>query len=59
MSDNNFKWRSVDMIAREAWPIYRLYNAEESLQIVHPDCGHVFPTEIREQAYRVFEKVLP
>jgi pimeloyl-ACP methyl ester carboxylesterase len=58
MSDSNFKWRSVDAIAREVWPIYQLYNAEENLQIVHPDCGHVFPPEIREQAYRVFDKVL-
>lgn len=58
LSDSNFKWRSVDSIAREAWPVYRLYNAEENLQIVHPDCGHVFPTEVREQAYRIFDKVL-
>jgi hypothetical protein len=58
LSDGNFQWRSVDAIAREIWPIYRLYNAEENLQIVHPDCGHLFPAEMREQAYRVFDKVL-
>jgi hypothetical protein len=58
MSDSNFKWRSVDAIAREVWPVYKLYNAEENLQVVHPDCGHVFPAEMREQAYRVFDKVL-
>jgi dienelactone hydrolase len=58
ISDSNFKWRSVDDIAQEVWPIYRFYNAEENLQIVHPDCGHVFPPEIREQAYKVFDKVL-
>lgn len=58
LSDSNFKWRSVDAIAREVWPIYRLYNAEENLQIVHPDCGHVFPPEIRQQAYRAIDKVL-
>src|SRR5258705_11975755 len=54
MGDSNFKWCSVDAVAREVWPIYRLYNAEENLEIVHPDCGHSFPPEIREQAYRVF-----
>jgi hypothetical protein len=58
LSDSNFKWRSVDAIAREVWPVYKRYNAEENLQIVHPDCGHVFPAEMREQAYRVFDKVL-
>jgi len=58
MGDTNFKWRSVDAIARDVWPIYRLYHAEENLQIVHPDCGHLFPPEIREQAYKLFDKVL-
>ena len=58
LSDSNFKWRSVDSIARAVWPVYRIHNAEENLQIAHPDCGHVFPREIREQAYRVFDKVL-
>src|SRR5687768_1834399 len=58
LGDTNFKWRSVDAVAREAWEIYRLHDAEENLRIVHPDCGHVFPPEIREQAYRLFDKVL-
>jgi hypothetical protein len=58
MGDTNFKWRSVDAVAREVWPVYRFYKAEENLQIVHPDCGHSFPPEIREQAYRVLDKVL-
>jgi hypothetical protein len=58
MGDTNFKWRSVDAIAREVWPIYRFYHAEENLRIVHPECGHLFPPEIREQAYKVLDKVL-
>ena len=58
LGDTNFKWRSVDTVAREAWKVYRVHKAEENLQIVHPDCGHVFPPEIREQAYCVFDKVL-
>jgi dienelactone hydrolase len=58
LGDTNFKWRSVDAVAREAWKVYRLHKLEENLQIVHPDCGHVFPPEIREQAYRLFDKVL-
>jgi len=58
MGDTNFKWRSVDAIARDVWPIYRLYHTEENLRIVHPECGHLFPPEIREQAYQLFDKVL-
>jgi pimeloyl-ACP methyl ester carboxylesterase len=58
LGDTNFKWRSVDAVAQEAWKVYRMQKAEENLQIVHPDCGHVFPPEIREQAYRLFDKVL-
>jgi dienelactone hydrolase len=58
LGDTNFKWRSVDAVAREAWKVYRLHNAEENLQIVHPDCGHVFPPEVREQTYRAFDKAL-
>jgi len=58
LGDTNFKWQSVDAVAREAWKVYRLHDAEGNLQIVHPDCGHIFPPEIREQAYRLFDKVL-
>ena len=58
LGDTNFKWRSVDTVAQEAWKVYRLHKAGENLQIVHPDCGHVFPPEIREQAYRLFDEVL-
>ena len=58
LGDTNFKWRSVDTVAGEAWKVYRMHKAEDNLQIVHPDCGHVFPSEIREQAYRLFDNVL-
>jgi hypothetical protein len=58
VGDTNFKWRSVEAIGREVRPVFRLYRAENHLRILHPDCGHVFPPEIRQQAYRVFDKVL-
>lgn len=51
LKDTNFKFRSVDAIVSAATPIYRLYSAPENLRLVHPDCGHDFPPEIREQAY--------
>lgn len=58
VGDSNFKWRSVDDVANAAREVYRLYGAVESLQIVHPDCGHSFPAEIREKAYRLLEENL-
>ena len=41
-----------------AWPVYRLYGAADRLQIIHPDCGHLFPADLRERAYRVLEENL-
>jgi len=38
--------------------VYRLYGAEENLQIAHPDCSHSFPAEMREKAYRLLEEKL-
>ena len=49
--DSNFKWRSVDAIAASASRVYSLYHAPRNLQVEHPDCGHLFPAEMREKAY--------
>ena len=57
-ADSNFKWQSVDRIVAAAKPIYRLYRVPENLSVVHPDCPHDFPDEIRAQAYRVIDNVL-
>lgn len=53
--DSNFKWDSVDRVADAARAVYRLHNATDHLQVIHPDCDHDFPNEAREQAYRLFE----
>jgi hypothetical protein len=45
----------VDDVAKAAWQVYRLYRAEHHLQVAHPDCGHAFPAEMREKAYRLLE----
>jgi dienelactone hydrolase len=58
LGDSNFKWRSVDEVANAAWPVYRLYDRAENLQIAHPDCSHSFPPDMREKAYRVLEEKL-
>lgn len=58
LGDTNFKWRSVDEIAKAARPIYQLYGVPQNLQMAHPDCGHLFPAEMREKAYRLLEENL-
>ena len=56
--DSNFKWQSVDRIVQAAKPIYELYGVPGNLSVVHPDCLHDFPDEIRAEAYEVFDKNL-
>jgi hypothetical protein len=58
LKDGNFDYRSVDRIINEAGKVYRLYQRPKSLQVEHPDCGHDFPPEIREQAYQLFQREL-
>jgi dienelactone hydrolase len=58
LGDTNFNWQSVDRIARAAAPIYKLHDACDHLRVVHPDCAHDFPPEIREEAYRWLDAVL-
>ena len=57
-ADSNFKWQSVDAVTRAASQVYRLYGAPEKLRVQHPECGHLFPPEQREAAYRLFDQVL-
>ena len=58
MGDTNFRWTSVDEIAKAAWAVYGLYGVPEKLRVTHPDCGHLFPAEVRERAYRLLEETL-
>jgi hypothetical protein len=58
LGDSNFKWRSVDAVVAAARPIYRLHGAEAKLRVAHPDCGHLFPPEMREAAYRIIDAEL-
>ncbi|HOK08742.1 MAG TPA: alpha/beta fold hydrolase [Candidatus Hydrogenedens sp.] len=56
--DNNFEVSGVDDCVNSAKKIYALYKAEDNLKVVHPDCGHDFPPEIREEAYQFLDKHL-
>ena len=55
LGDDNFKWRSVDAVAKAAKPVYQLFGAADQLQVVHPDCAHGFPPEVRAESYQAFE----
>jgi hypothetical protein len=55
LGDTNFKWRSVDAVVETASQVYHLRGVPRNLQVVHPDCGHLFPPEMRERAYRLLE----
>ena len=58
LGDTNFKWRSVDNIVQAASQVYRLYGVPQNLRVEHPDCGHLFPKEMRGIAYQLFDQNL-
>jgi len=58
LGDTNFKWRSVDGVVTAARPVYQLHRAPRNLMVEHPDCGHLFPMEMRGKAYRLFDENL-
>ena len=58
LGDSNFKWKSVDRIAKAAAPIFALHDATARLRVIHPDCPHDFPPEVREEAYAWLDSVL-
>ncbi|MEW6305238.1 MAG: alpha/beta hydrolase [Verrucomicrobiota bacterium] len=58
LKDSNFKWDSVDRVAKAASQVYALYGVAGNLRVEHPDCDHDFPDEMREIAYRLFDAQL-
>ncbi len=58
IGDSNFKWQSVDKVVEAARTIYKVHGAEKKLRVVHPDCGHDFPNEVRKTAYDFLEQQL-
>lgn len=58
VGDTNFKWRSVDAVARAAAPVYQLHGVPQNLRVEHPECGHRFPPAMRELACRLFDQHL-
>lgn len=58
LRDSNFKWDSVDRIAKAATAVYGLHGAGDRVTVKHPDCEHDFPDAERLAAYEVIEGVL-
>ena len=58
LRDGNFRWKSVDVCAKAARPVYKLLGNENGLIIKHPDYDHNFPKDMREGAYRTIDSVL-
>jgi dienelactone hydrolase len=58
LGDDNFEVSGVNDCLRAALPVFEMFDASEKLVAVHPDCGHDFPPEAREQAYRFLEESL-
>lgn len=58
LHDSNFRWKSVDVCAKAARPVYKLLGDEKDLVIRHPDSDHNFPDEMRRQAYETIDSVL-
>ncbi|MCI0682681.1 MAG: hypothetical protein L0Y71_11300 [Gemmataceae bacterium] len=56
--DSNFRMDSVDRIVAAARPVFKLFGHEDRLKVEHPDCGHDFPPEMREAAYKLLDEVL-
>jgi hypothetical protein len=38
--------------------VFQLHGQADRLKVAHPDCGHDFPPEMREAAYKLFDEVL-
>jgi dienelactone hydrolase len=56
--DANFKADSVDRVAQAAAEIYKLRGHLDRLRVLHPECTHDFPPEMREEGFRLFDTVL-
>jgi endonuclease/exonuclease/phosphatase family metal-dependent hydrolase/dienelactone hydrolase len=58
LHDSNFQAASVRRMVHNARGVYELYDAKKRLKLLQPDCSHDFPTEMRKEAYQLFDDVL-
>ena len=55
IGDTNFRYKSVDAVAKSAREVFALYKVENNLRVEHPDTGHVFSKEMRDAACKLIE----
>lgn len=58
IGDSNFEISGVRDAIAAARPIYELHGAPDALQANYPNCAHDFPEDVREVAYKFFDKHL-
>ncbi len=58
VGDGNFDVAGVKDCVAAAGPVYELLGGAGRLAAVHPKCGHDFPPEVREQAYKAIDRAL-
>jgi dienelactone hydrolase len=58
LKDSNFEVSGVRDCITAAKPVYELLKAKDALQANYPDCGHVFPSDVREVAYQFLDRWL-
>jgi hypothetical protein len=59
LHDANFDSTGVDDCIAAARPVYAdVFHVSGSLRVVHPDCAHDFPPEVRTAAYEFLESSL-
>jgi len=56
--DDNFEVSGTDDCVAAAKPVYELLGAKDALQILHPDCKHEFPDDMRQAAYAWLDRWL-
>ncbi len=56
--DDNFAVAGVKKAMPVVREVYALFSAADRLEARYPECGHDFPTEVREESYRFLDKVL-
>lgn len=52
LNDGNFNWQSVDRLVEKV----KSTKQGARVTVVHPECEHDFPQEVRMQAYELLEK---
>jgi len=58
LNDANFDVKGVKKGIAEVVKVYRIFKANDNLQVRYPDAMHDFPPEVRLEAYRFIDKIL-